>query len=223
MHVDPLGWLVPDRPDDPGVIRIPTDRTRALDPCGVLAVVHHTTDDPPTPDYARRIAERWKDRPPPNGRAASAHMIVDRDTGTIYQLAPLYVGTWHVGVAAHVAGERRRVNACTIGIEWCSAGRLKSRNGEWLCYPYTDPTRSVSDAGVGLARDGTHWHRPSSAQAHTAARLMGALHAWRPGISPADLTRTHAEYDPGRREDPGPLYVEMLAGVVRQACGPAQA
>ena len=208
MYIDADGWLVPDKSDDPGVIRVPTVRTTRLDVEHPLGIVWHTTDDIPSQHYAEKIANKWQTYDKAVDRAASAHLVFDLNE-RIWQLAPFTVGTWHCGTSGELGGATRKINKCSIGIEVVNGGRLKNVNGQWRIYPYTDPKRFVAPDLAVRVPDAGYWCGFTTGQEKCAVRVLQACRAkW--NWPAADCMRTHAEYDPSRREDPGLLWTTVI-------------
>lgn len=222
MYVDREGWLQPEFPNDPGCIRVPTERTSPLEGKSPLGIVHHTTDDPPTDQYPFRLARAWEFKPKDGQRSASCHLIVAL-RGMIYQLAPFTVGTWHTRKGGEIGGRVvERINHNSIGVEWVNGGRLKYVDDSWRTYDYgtrtlnVDPKLAVKADGPRLPEfaqlpvpKGGVWCAFTLAQEETCYKLLQCLQRHY-GWSWRDLTRTHAEYNPESREDPGGVFLDVV-------------
>ncbi|MFH0902048.1 MAG: peptidoglycan recognition family protein [Pseudomonadota bacterium] len=150
-------------------------------------------------------------------RPASWHLLITRD-GTIYQSAPVSVGTWHVGRPGIIAGQRfSNINHATIGVELENAGRLRRIGDRHYCWPYwlnshapeheqrPDPRCLMNQArAVRVPGQGIFDSFPTEQQA-SAAKLLGAL-ATCFGWSADACSHGHVDFDPSRKEDPGPLW-----------------
>jgi N-acetylmuramoyl-L-alanine amidase len=146
----------------------------------------------------------------PQGNA-SAHIVLGRD-GTIVQLAPFNVVTWHAGVSQWngVNG----LNNHAIGIEMDNAGLLH-REGErfvsWFgkTYPADDVLLAAHRHGGGVQP----WHAYAEAQIARAlelCELLVAHYGLRDVLGHEDIAR-------GRKVDPGPAF--PLAAVRARALG----
>ncbi len=129
MRIDEKGWIVLE-PQDPAwlqIERIPTQRTRPLEPRGSKPrriVWHYTEVCGDMRALCRRIV-------PVPGRA-SWHALIARPAAPpsgiliIYQCAPFLVGTWHVaGPPRGVLLDGKPVNAQTLGVEVENWGRVR--------------------------------------------------------------------------------------------------
>src|SRR5574343_1512535 len=183
---------------------------------GPTAIVWHTTDT--VRANLEKMLERVGNLPTPGQRQASWHLLIARD-GTIYQSAPICVGTWHVVGRGVIGGRRQAVNLCTVGIEVENAGRLKLTDRGYFAYPVYrdgDPAqgfdlslRVESDEAVKVPGLG-YWHAFTREQEVAAAGLIAALHTALPKLDEREMSRTHREFDPDRREDPGPLWADSI-------------
>jgi N-acetyl-anhydromuramyl-L-alanine amidase AmpD len=146
----------------------------------------------------------------------SFHFGLDTD-GSLTQLVPITLG------ANHCRGrwrDGRLVNACFVGIEAMNIGRLmQDPEGRWR--QVLNPHRPVSEhvpnldfvvpPGDVVHRHGGHWHRYTEAQVETAQGLCDAL--VEAGVPAFDLG--HADLDPTRKADPGPLWMRDVIGAGR--------
>lgn len=219
MHIDAAGWLVEDDEADFPVIRIPTKRTTALEQglSGPAGVVLHTTDDPPGPRYLENLCKRIQDFPIGLAHQASFHLGLGR-FGAIYQTAPMTLGTWHCRGQGRVAGKWRWVNRSTVGIEIEAAGRLKLVDGQWRAYDWTDPKRVVDAETVEKVPGDGYFQR------HTPEQEDMLVAIWRAGAARFGWTRdvvaySHKQFDPKRREDPGPLVMRRVPALLERAFG----
>jgi hypothetical protein len=211
------GWL----PAGPGVVPVPTVRTCRLEVDLPLAVVWHGTGGACRPGYGERLARRIQTYRRGVDRPASWHLLVARD-GTIYQSAPLSVGTWHVGRPGQLGGRAfRNINAATVGVELENAGRLARLDGRLYCWPYhrdpaaprherrRDPRCEVAPRDSVRLSDGAVFAAFTPAQESAATQLLEALAAAleRPR---AACAYTHRQFDPDRKTDPGRLFEELV-------------
>lgn len=151
---------------------------------------------------------------------ASAHVVIARD-GTITQLAPFDVQTWHAGKSSWKG--RSNVNGFAVGIEIVNPGKLdKSGSGY------------VNDLGVKVAgsmdvhwaetkeHGGGYWLTYTEEQIEAVIGLCKSLRATYPGI---DWIATHYLISPGRKIDVNPLFplAEVRAAVFDGAPAPITA
>ena len=117
LEVDAAGWLISSA--NVKVVRLPSVRSQRLTtPLGEpLAIIWHYTAT--KPGTARSLAKRIQKYDPKKDRAASWHVVVERD-GTVYQSVPFERGAWHCakGVVDH-----HKMNACSVGIEVVGHGQ----------------------------------------------------------------------------------------------------
>lgn len=151
---------------------------------------------------------------------ASAHVVIARD-GTITQLAPFNVRTWHAGKSRWLG--RSNVNGFAVGIEIVNPGKL-DKSG----------TGYVNDLGVKVAgsmdvhwaetkeHGGGYWLTYTEEQIEAVIGLCKALRATYPGIG---WIATHYLISPGRKIDVNPLFplAEVRAAVFDGAPAPITA
>ncbi len=131
---------------------------------------------------------------------ASAHLILARD-GSICQLAPFNVKTWHAGISNWdgLSG----LNSYSIGIEMDNAGPLK-KVGEkyqaWFGALYTEG--QVIYAKHRLDEESRWW------QVYTEAQIQRALELAQLLVRHYDLKDVvgHEDIAPDRKRDPGPAF-----------------
>ncbi len=144
---------------------------------------------------------------------ASAHLVVARD-GSITQLAPFNVVTWHAGVSywEGLSG----LNQHAIGIEMDNAGKLNKAGDTyqaWFGKEY--PENEVIQAQHRFEPDVTYWHTYTEIQIAKALELATTLvkaYHLRDIIGHEDITR-------GRKNDPGPAF--PLANIRSKVLGRA--
>ena len=131
---------------------------------------------------------------------ASAHLVVARD-GTITQLAPFNVKTWHAGLS-HWDGVSG-LNGYAIGIEMDNAGPLKKVGGRyqaWFGTMYRP--NQVIFAKHRLDEEPRWWHVYTEVQIQQALALADLL------VRHYSLTDVigHEDIAPDRKRDPGPAF-----------------
>jgi N-acetylmuramoyl-L-alanine amidase len=131
---------------------------------------------------------------------ASAHLVVGRD-GTITQLAPFNIKTWHAGIS-HWEG-LTGLNEYAIGIEMDNAGRLTKTGDKltaWFGAAY--PTSQAIQAKHKLDQEPAWWHTYTEKQIETALKLASLL------VKEYELTDVlgHEDIAPERKRDPGPAF-----------------
>lgn len=140
---------------------------------------------------------------------SSANFVIDRD-GTITQLAPTNVGTWHIGVVDSSVYDGPHPNKEGIGIEIANYGYLKE-NPDGTFSPPDYPKIKLSSDKVVDARHKNStvettlsWEKYPDAQMDSLFDLVDALLEAYPSI-----TRLigHEDAAPSRKLDPGPAFV----------------
>lgn len=131
---------------------------------------------------------------------ASAHLVLARD-GSICQLAPFNVKTWHAGIS-HWDG-LSGLNGYSIGIEMDNAGPLKKVGDEyqaWFGTLYAE--NQVIYAKHRLDDESRWWHVYTEVQIQRALELAQLL------VQHYDLKDVvgHEDIAPDRKRDPGPAF-----------------
>lgn len=131
---------------------------------------------------------------------ASAHLVLARD-GTITQLAPFNVKTWHAGIS-HWDG-LSGLNSYSIGIEMDNAGPLKKVGDTyqaWFGTLYAED--QVVYAKHKLDDESRWWHAYTEIQIQKALELAQLL------VRHYDLKDMvgHEDIAPDRKRDPGPVF-----------------
>ena len=131
---------------------------------------------------------------------ASAHLVLARD-GTITQLAPFDVKTWHAGLS-HWDGVSG-LNSYSIGIEMDNAGALKKVGDQyqtWFGTLYAED--QVVFAKHKLDDESRWWHAYTEVQIQKAVELAQLL------VRHYDLKDVvgHEDIAPDRKRDPGPAF-----------------
>lgn len=142
----------------------------------------------------------------PSGNA-SAHIVLGRD-GSIVQLAPFNVVTWHAGVSQWngIVG----LNNCSIGIEMDNAGMLKRVGPHFQAwfgvnYPEDQVLLAQHKHGGGVQP----WHTYTEVQIERALELADVLVAHY-GL---EDVLGHEDIARGRKTDPGPAFpLESVKG-----------
>lgn len=209
LYVDGAGWLAAE--GAPPELRFaPTARCFKLDAHEPRGLVWHTTDTP-TGVTGAQLVDRIREMPPANGRKASWHVLIDR-LGVLHVSAPFTVGTWHCGVPGKIGGVQvRSINRNSIGVEIENGGRLKKIGDKLYCHPYApDATCLVEGRGVPCYSPGGVFEGFTMAQAQSAEALIRAVAAHFPRWGRADFDHGHVDYEPDRREDPGPQWRNVV-------------
>ena len=145
---------------------------------------------------------------------ASAHLVMARD-GSITQLAPFNVVTWHAGVSYWdgLSG----LNQYAIGIEMDNAGKLKKAGDQYQAWFGTRyPENEVIQAQQRFEPDVAYWHAYTEIQIAKALELAASLvkaYRLRDIIGHEDIAR-------GRKNDPGPAF--PLENIRSKALGRAE-
>lgn len=205
------GFLVSSAGETRLATIIPSVRHQALAKGGPEGVIWHYTAGVGGAGYARTLAERIQTYKKGVDRAASWHVVISK-TGEIFQSVPFTRGAWHC----------RGQNSKFLGIELENAGRLKAAGGKFYAWPYykaksktPDPKLEVPAARAVKSALGGTWDGFPPAQVEAARAVVAALKAWRPDWARTAFLHGHVDFDPGRREDPGPVWkYEILPGVV---------
>jgi N-acetylmuramoyl-L-alanine amidase len=131
---------------------------------------------------------------------ASAHLVVGRD-GSIVQLAPFNVKTWHAGIS-HWEG-LTGLNDSSIGIEMDNAGRLTKVGATYRAWFQAEyPEEEVLQAKHKFEQDLSYWHTYTEAQIEKALELALLLVK---SYKLKDIVG-HDDIAPGRKCDPGPAF-----------------
>ncbi|MES2958691.1 MAG: N-acetylmuramoyl-L-alanine amidase [Pseudomonadota bacterium] len=146
----------------------------------------------------------------PQGNA-SAHLVLARD-GTITQLAPFNVVTWHAGVSQWLGVEG--LNQASIGIELDNAGpmnQIGERFTAWFGREY--PASEVLVAAHKHGGGPRPWH------AYTEAQIVRCLELAELLVEHYGLQDVlgHDDIAHGRKQDPGPAF--PLASIASRALG----
>lgn len=131
---------------------------------------------------------------------ASAHMVVGRD-GSIVQLAPLNMVTWHAGKSEYKG--RIGFNKYSIGIEIDNAGPLTKRSDGY--YSWFNKKYEEGDVVFGTHRNETtprYWHAYTEQQIQTVFDICFQI-AKHYNIK---MILGHEEISPIRKIDPGPAF-----------------
>lgn len=249
MKITPEGWLEAVEEGLPAVTRAPSVRTTGLDSPKPLGIVWHWTGGPALgPAYAAALADEIRTFDPTKDRSASWHVLVAKN-GRIIQSVPFTKGSWHVGRPGRIGAKPVKVNGawdatawpgtggklfgninrCTVGVELENSGRLVKVGNQFACWPfYVDPHTPESgldhhyvipsERAAGPV-DGVFYDSFPPAQIAAATRLLqvlAATYGWTRDVS----AYSHFQFDPTRREDAGPVWMEqVLPGMLDSVYG----
>jgi N-acetylmuramoyl-L-alanine amidase len=135
--------------------------------------------------------------------SASAHLVIDRD-GSVTQLAPFNIKTWHAGESSWKG--RRLCNGFSIGFELVNCGPVLERGDKKLIAEVA-PSKIMAPADCIRAQHKNgertpYWQIYPQAQIDAAAEI-GALVCAAYGIK--DIAG-HDDIAPKRKRDPGPAF-----------------
>lgn len=249
MHIGNDGWLVEDVAGLPPVSRVPSVRSTpfTVDLKAPLGLVWHWTGGPAKgPAYAQALADEIRGYNKLKDRAASWHFLVAKD-GRIIQSIQTDRGSWHVGRPGRIGGPPQKtntkweaitgwagrlfsnVNSATIGVELENSGRLMRDGDKFYCWPYyihPDHPEGGFDHRLEIPRERTVLHGGQwfddfqLDQELAAARLLTACllkFKWDRHAA----TYGHVMFDPARREDPGPVWLDVvLPRILDRVFGP---
>jgi len=219
LTIDGEGWFV-----GLGVKRFSTARTQPLQtPSGHVEGVtwHWTATGEGT---GERLCKNIKKLPEPGQHVGSWHVLIPRQGG-ILQCAPTTVGTWHAGgptaarffaknhgwAKAPPGMSRISANALFLGVELECVGEVRSIAGSWMGWPFGKngqkgpivPDRDIATAG------GRTYQAFTNAQVTEATRIVRAL-ATTYRLPAMQFSWTHADIDPNRKIDPGPIWTMKI-------------
>jgi N-acetylmuramoyl-L-alanine amidase len=131
---------------------------------------------------------------------ASAHLVLARD-GTITQLAPFNIKTWHAGIS-HWDG-LSGLNSSSIGIEMDNAGPLKKVGDKYQAWFGTLYAEDQVVFAKHKLDDEPHWWH-----AYTEVQIQKALELAQLLVRHYDLKDVvgHEDIAPDRKRDPGPAF-----------------
>ncbi len=131
---------------------------------------------------------------------ASAHLVISRD-GSVTQLAPFNLITWHAGQSQYEG--RIGFNNYSIGIEIENDGILqKSGNIYRAWYGATHPEEEVIEATHRNSTSKNFWHTYTQEQIETVEEVCRLL------VETYEMKFIlgHDEIAPKRKQDPGPAF-----------------
>lgn len=225
MRVDEKGWLQRESVD-PAIQHFPTIRTCRLAPGGPLGLVWHATGGVGGLRFAEGLARRIQNYRRGVDRPASWHVLIAA-SGTIFQSAPLTVGTWHVGRPGVVGGTNHpSVNAVTIGVELENAGPLVRVQGGFYAWPHwLDRERGKPDPRYRIAAERVAYVDKHAYDAFPALQIASARaliraiakdKAWGQDA----FRHCHADFAAPTKTDPGPLWTSLLPDLIEAAFQP---
>lgn len=236
MQVAEDHWLKQTASGLPALTKAPSVRTNMLDAGAPAGIVWHWTGGicrgPNVPTILAneiRTYDKLKDR------AASWHVAIGKD-GQIVQSVAFNSGSWHVGRPGRIGGKpvktpagtwdpmlwpgtlHANINRATTGVELCNSGRLEKVGEKFYCWPFwLDPDKPAAgpdpkleiEASRAVAHDGKFWDVFPEAQEMAATRLMQAL-VLKYKLPREVVQYGHVMFDPSRKEDPGPVWLEVV-------------
>jgi N-acetyl-anhydromuramyl-L-alanine amidase AmpD len=236
MQVDKTGWLEVQEEGFAPIVRVPSVRTAVLATAVPQGIVWHWTGGHSRNTiYAKALADEIRTFNRGTDRPASWHALIAKD-GTIIQSVPFLLGSWHVGRPGRIGAKPEKtpegtwdasawdpsaklvanINTVTIGIELVNAGRLERVGTKFYCWPFwlhpdtpdagPDPRYEI-EAERAVAVGGKWFDDYPTAQREAAKRLLQALalkFKWSRDVSGYG----HVHFDPTRKEDPGPLWLD---------------
>jgi N-acetylmuramoyl-L-alanine amidase len=134
---------------------------------------------------------------------ASAHLVIDRD-GTVTQLAPFNVVTWHAGVSKWKG--RSGCNSFSIGIELVNCGPVKVRADKKLIAEVA-PSRVMDPKDCAAVRHPNGEDTPFW-QVYPEPQMEAAIAVARAICETYRIKDIAGHYDiaPTRKRDPGPAF-----------------
>jgi N-acetylmuramoyl-L-alanine amidase len=132
---------------------------------------------------------------------ASAHLVIDRQ-GTVTQLAPFNIVTWHAGRSRWNGLEG--LNKFSIGIELVNAGRLSKIGEKCICPVDKQPIKD-DDIIIATHKNETKesiWQEYTDKQIEVAQEISALLVST---YRLADILG-HEDIAPIRKSDPGPAF-----------------
>lgn len=179
-----------------------------------VIVLHWTAAPYKTREQSLARIQRWAAN---TSDKSSTHFSILRD-GSIYQLVPTTLASWHAGksewtradgVHLPIKASAGSVNRYSIGIDFDLVGPVtRYPDGRWVdCYggTYAGPQPEYSDQT-------RKWYEPVQlAQLQSCRMLLDAL-APRFGIDLHDIVG-HVDVSPGRKIDPGPFITHESLGL----------
>jgi N-acetylmuramoyl-L-alanine amidase len=238
MKVTDTHWLEENASGLPALVRVPSVRSTPLevDLAGPLGIVWHWTAGPCAGDgFAPALAQSIRTYDKTRDRAASWHVLIAKD-GRLFQSVPFNLGSWHVGRPGRIGGRPQKtgdtwdacvgwagrifsnINRATVGVELENAGRLERVGDKFCCWPFwMDPDQPSSgpDPHMEIAPEravqhGAQWFDDfPTAQRDAAFRLLQSLvirYKWTREVS----AYSHCQFDPTRKEDAGPRWLDVL-------------
>ena len=215
MRFDIRGWLLPGF-NSPKVVAFPSVRTSPLEEKAPLGLVWHTTGGVGGSGWAEGLVRRIQGYRKGVDRPASWHFLIAKD-GTIYQSAPIHVGTWHVGVGGDLGGRSfKNINHGSIGVELENAGQLIGHDGQFYAWPvWKAGTKDVPDPKLRIDPTRVVIHELKAfdgfptEQITSASELAGCLVKTLQWEESA-LCHGHADFAAPRKIDPGPLWMKEI-------------
>lgn len=221
-ETEPLERVIVDGWID-GVIRYPTKRTQRLATQSghVEGIVWHWTAT--AGGTGKGLSARAVELPKPGQHVGSWHLLIERD-GTVYQSAPLTVGTWHAGggsakrfgsdpgrnVWAHQPAGKISANGWACGIELACVGEVRNVGGKWQGWPFGKDGKKgpIVDPSEVQECDGRMYQGFTDKQIESAGSVLRSILTL--GVKKENCSWSHEMIDPGRKTDPGPIWMGKI-------------
>lgn len=201
------GWL--DASDKPVIKAYPSGRFYKLSTDKPLGLVWHYS----CPLWMGfKMAEETSKCITRNTDGASWHIMIARD-GSVFQSVSFDKGSWHVGRRGKIAGrDFDNINRATIGVELENAGRLKCVDKKYYTWPYyksgtrnPDPKLQIDSNRAVMVQGEGFFDSFTAEQVQSAQDLVAVLEKTYK-IGRDNFKYGHKDFDPDRKEDPGPIW-----------------
>lgn len=146
---------------------------------------------------------------------ASWHLTIDKD-GKIYQNISFLKGAWGVVGKCTLNGKEEVINKVAVHIELENEGRVKKIGNNFYTWPWKENKILEVDSPVYKISSGEFqgalFTTFTNEQKRAAESLLIAIKS-EYKISIDNCLRTHHEFDPKRKDDPGPIWEDWLKSI----------